>query len=145
MDEDIIHTPSNNAAMSDTVSPKAVSPMKISGGGEDADSSSMTIDSIVPSSSNGNMSTSPAREVVTSNGSELRGCAALGGTASSIGDAGVVGEQFLQLAKSAKGAAAVQLIKEALAAPGLYVFAELLHMPNIKEVSTLYYNQSAQQ
>ena len=51
-----------------------------------------------------------------------------------VSDCGVVGEQFLQLAKSAKGAAAVQLIKEALEAPGLYVFAELLHMPNIKEV-----------
>lgn len=50
-------------------------------------------------------------------------------------DPGAVTEQFQQLAKGAKGAAAVQLIKEALEAPGLYVFAELLHMPNIKELS----------
>ena len=43
-------------------------------------------------------------------------------------------EQFVLLAKTAKGAAAVSLIKQALEAPGVYVFGELLDMPNIQEV-----------
>lgn len=44
-------------------------------------------------------------------------------------------EQFLLLAKSAKGAAAVELIKQVTEAHGVYVFGELLDMPNIKDVS----------
>lgn len=44
-------------------------------------------------------------------------------------------EQYLLLAKSAKGAAAVELIKQVLVAPGIYVFGELLDVPNIQEVS----------
>ena len=43
-------------------------------------------------------------------------------------------EQFVLLAKGAKGAAAAELIKQAIEAPGVYVFGELLDMPNIKEV-----------
>lgn len=43
-------------------------------------------------------------------------------------------EQFVLLAKGAKGAAAAELIKEALETPGVYVFGELLDMPNIKEL-----------
>ena len=43
-------------------------------------------------------------------------------------------EQFVLLAKTAKGAAAVGLIKQVLEAPGVYVFGELLDMPNIQEV-----------
>lgn len=43
-------------------------------------------------------------------------------------------EQFVLLAKQAKGAAAVGLIKQALEAPGVYVFGELLDMPNIQEL-----------
>ncbi len=43
-------------------------------------------------------------------------------------------EPYLLLSKSAKGGACVQLIKDALAAPGVYVFAELLSMPNVAEV-----------
>lgn len=43
-------------------------------------------------------------------------------------------EQFVLLSKTAKGAAAVELIKQALEAPGVYVFGELLDMPNIKEL-----------
>lgn len=46
-------------------------------------------------------------------------------------------EQFVLLAKSAKGAAAVELIKQALESPGVYVFGELLDMPNISEVYLL--------
>lgn len=46
-------------------------------------------------------------------------------------------EQFVLLAKSAKGAAAVELVKQALEAPGVYVFGELLDMPNITEVDIL--------
>lgn len=45
-------------------------------------------------------------------------------------------EQFVLLAKTAKGAAAVELIKQALEAPGVYVFGELLDMPHVKELST---------
>jgi COP9 signalosome complex subunit 7 len=44
------------------------------------------------------------------------------------------------LSKSTKGGACVQLIKDALAAPGVYVFAELLDMPNVAEVC-LNYNE----
>jgi COP9 signalosome complex subunit 7 len=38
------------------------------------------------------------------------------------------------LAKSAKGAAASELIRQVLEAPGVYVFGELLEMQNITEV-----------
>ncbi|CAG0895124.1 unnamed protein product [Darwinula stevensoni] len=44
-------------------------------------------------------------------------------------------EQFVLLAKGAKGAAAVELVKQAIEAPGVYVFGELLDMPNIKELA----------
>ena len=47
-------------------------------------------------------------------------------------------EQFVLLAKSARGAAAAELVRQALDAPGVYVFAELLDMPHIKEVSLLF-------
>lgn len=43
-------------------------------------------------------------------------------------------EAFLLLAKSARGRAAAELVREATSAPGLFVFGELLDMPNIKEV-----------
>lgn len=43
-------------------------------------------------------------------------------------------EQYLLLAKTAKGAAAAELIKQVTEAPGVYVFGELLDMPNIQEV-----------
>ena len=43
-------------------------------------------------------------------------------------------EQFVLLAKSAKGAAVVALITQALEAPGVFVFGELLDMPNVQEV-----------
>ena len=43
-------------------------------------------------------------------------------------------EQFLLLAKTAKGPAAVELIKQALEAPGVYVFGELLETDCIKEL-----------
>ena len=46
-------------------------------------------------------------------------------------------EQFLLLAKSTKGAAVVGLIKQVIEAPGVYVFGELLEMPNVQEVSCL--------
>lgn len=50
-------------------------------------------------------------------------------------------EQFVLLAKSAKGAAAVELVKQALEAPGVYVFGELLDMPNISEVLNIFPNR----
>ncbi|PNF31470.1 COP9 signalosome complex subunit 7a [Cryptotermes secundus] len=43
-------------------------------------------------------------------------------------------EQFVLLAKSAKGAAAVELVKQVLEAPGVHVFGELLDMPNVVEL-----------
>ena len=43
-------------------------------------------------------------------------------------------EQFVLLAKTAKGAAAADLVTRALEAPGVFVFGELLDSPNIKEV-----------
>lgn len=53
-------------------------------------------------------------------------------------------EQFILLAKTAKGAAAMELIRQALETPGIYVFGELLEMPNIKELASgphsSYYN-----
>lgn len=47
-------------------------------------------------------------------------------------------EQFVILAKSTKGAACTELVKQALEAPGVYVFGELLDSPNIQEVVTLF-------
>lgn len=46
-------------------------------------------------------------------------------------------EQYVLLSKSAKGAACLELIKQVLEAPGVYVFGELLEMPNIAEVRTI--------
>ena len=43
-------------------------------------------------------------------------------------------EQFLLLAKNAKGVAAAHLIRQATEAPGVYVFGELMTLPNITEV-----------
>lgn len=43
-------------------------------------------------------------------------------------------EQFTLLAKNAKGAAAVELVKQALEASGVYVFGELLDMQNIQDL-----------
>ncbi|XP_065890856.1 COP9 signalosome complex subunit 7b-like isoform X2 [Dysidea avara] len=53
-------------------------------------------------------------------------------------------EQFLLLAKTAKGQAAVELITRALEAPGVYVFGELLDSPNIKELSSGVHSQHYQ-
>jgi len=41
---------------------------------------------------------------------------------------------FLLIGKSVKGAAAAKLIQDATAAPGVFVFSELLELPNIQEV-----------
>lgn len=43
-------------------------------------------------------------------------------------------DQFVLLAKSSKGAACLDLIKQVLEAPGVHVFGELLVLPNIIEV-----------
>ncbi|XP_078507663.1 COP9 signalosome complex subunit 7a [Lissotriton helveticus] len=45
-------------------------------------------------------------------------------------------EQFLLLAKSAKGSALAALISQVLEAPGVYVFGELLDMQNVKELAS---------
>ncbi|WVF73015.1 hypothetical protein IAT40_007833 [Kwoniella sp. CBS 6097] len=44
-------------------------------------------------------------------------------------------EPFLLLARSTKGAAAAKIIVDATAAPGVYVFSELLDLPNIQELA----------
>lgn len=46
-------------------------------------------------------------------------------------------EAFCIMAKSSRGRAAAGLVQEATSAPGLFVFGELLDMPNIKEVKPL--------
>lgn len=43
-------------------------------------------------------------------------------------------EQYILLAKQAKGSAAVQLVKQVLEAPEVYVFGEFLDMPNITDL-----------
>lgn len=43
-------------------------------------------------------------------------------------------EPFLLIGKSMKGAAAAKLISDATSAPGVFVFSELLELPNIQEV-----------
>jgi COP9 signalosome complex subunit 7 len=43
-------------------------------------------------------------------------------------------EPFMLMSKSVKGAAAAKLVQDATAAQGVYVFAQLLEVPNIKEV-----------
>ncbi|KAL1137869.1 hypothetical protein AAG570_009565 [Ranatra chinensis] len=43
-------------------------------------------------------------------------------------------EQFVLLAKSVRGAATVELVRQVLAAPGVHVFGELLDMPSVKEL-----------
>lgn len=43
-------------------------------------------------------------------------------------------EQFLILSKAAKGLAAVELIKQVLEHPSIFVFAELLDQPSIAEL-----------
>ena len=42
-------------------------------------------------------------------------------------------QSFLALAKGARGRAAVAIIADATAAPGLFAFGELLDVPNVKE------------
>ncbi|KYO22302.1 COP9 signalosome complex subunit 7a [Alligator mississippiensis] len=44
-------------------------------------------------------------------------------------------EQFLLLAKSSRGAALASLIHQVLDAPGIYVFGELLDLPNVRELA----------
>ncbi|POY72316.1 hypothetical protein BMF94_4618 [Rhodotorula taiwanensis] len=44
-------------------------------------------------------------------------------------------EPFILLSKSARGAGAAGLVEKATAAPGVYVFAELLNQPSIKDLA----------
>ena len=44
-------------------------------------------------------------------------------------------EQFVLLSKSARGPAVPELIKQALAAPGVYVFGELLEADSVRELA----------
>lgn len=50
-----------------------------------------------------------------------------------MADEGLV--QFLVLAKAAKGAASVALIQQVLSSKKIFVFGELLSMPNVQAVS----------
>ncbi|GAA5842034.1 hypothetical protein JCM9279_002762 [Rhodotorula babjevae] len=52
-------------------------------------------------------------------------------------------EPFLLLAKSARGAGAANLVSQAVAAPGVYVFSELLDVPSIRDLAN--HEQHAQQ
>jgi len=51
-------------------------------------------------------------------------------------------ESFCLLAKNARGRAAVQIIHEATAAPGLFAFGELLDMPNVQQLKEGEFAQS---
>jgi COP9 signalosome complex subunit 7 len=53
-------------------------------------------------------------------------------------------EQFLLLAKGTKGAAAAQLIHDALASPNVYVFGELLDIENIQALEGTEFDSSYQ-
>ncbi|CCM06341.1 uncharacterized protein FIBRA_08595 [Fibroporia radiculosa] len=44
-------------------------------------------------------------------------------------------EPFLLMSKAAKGAAAAKLVQDATSAPGVFVFAELLELPNVQELA----------
>lgn len=44
-------------------------------------------------------------------------------------------EPFFLMAKSMKGAAAAKLAEDATSAPGVFVFSELLDVPNIQELA----------
>lgn len=44
-------------------------------------------------------------------------------------------EQFVLLAKATRGAACLELIRQVLEAPGVFVFGELLSIPTILNVS----------
>jgi len=44
-------------------------------------------------------------------------------------------EPFLLMGKSVKGAAAAKLIQDATSAPGVFIFSELLGLPNIQELA----------
>ena len=46
-------------------------------------------------------------------------------------------EQYVLLAKTARGAGLVALINQTLEAPGVYVFGELIEMPSVKAVCTV--------
>jgi hypothetical protein len=48
-------------------------------------------------------------------------------------------EPFLLMAKSLKGAATAKLIQDATSAPAVFVFSELLALPNIQEVRSTTY------
>ncbi|XP_018330329.1 COP9 signalosome complex subunit 7a isoform X2 [Agrilus planipennis] len=48
-------------------------------------------------------------------------------------------EQFVLLAKTAKGAACLELVKQVLESPGVYVFGELIDMPSISELANSNY------
>lgn len=50
-------------------------------------------------------------------------------------------EEYVLLAKSARGAGVVALIQKALEAPGVYVFGELMEMPSVKEVLKIFFGQ----
>ncbi|KPV73530.1 uncharacterized protein RHOBADRAFT_38090, partial [Rhodotorula graminis WP1] len=52
-------------------------------------------------------------------------------------------QPYLLLAKSARGAGAANLVSQAVAAPGVYVFGELLDQPSIRDLAN--HEQHAQQ
>ena len=104
---------------------------------EDNIAAAQTSEAPIATLKDGKMAIDTSVDTASSSKGAERGllCPAIVPITTAAVDTSAVREQFLQLAKSAKGTAAVQLIKEALEAPGLYVFAELLNMPNIKDVS----------
>ncbi len=47
-------------------------------------------------------------------------------------------QQFLILAKNSKGKVIGPLIQQALSAPNIYVFGELLEMPSVQQVNIFF-------
>eukprot|EP00039_Didymoeca_costata_P030324 m.29038 g.29038 ORF g.29038 m.29038 type:complete len:63 (+) comp8056_c0_seq3:151-339(+) len=49
-------------------------------------------------------------------------------------------KRFVLLAKGAKGAAAKMVVQQALEAPDVHVFGELIEVPSVKEVEFIFAN-----
>jgi COP9 signalosome complex subunit 7 len=47
-------------------------------------------------------------------------------------------QQFLLLGKSARGRSCVEIITKATSEPGIFAFGELLELPNVQEVRTVW-------
>jgi len=77
----------------------------------------------------------PMRGTLTAVNGATAADAAAKETTSTSGSGSAAMEQFLILAKTSKGLAAVELIRQVLESPHIYVFGEFLDAANIKELT----------